>query len=65
MELSEGLPPHPGLGEPEQGYDEWFRAGVEEALADTSHGTPHNEVVADIAKVLRAAREARGLKASA
>jgi hypothetical protein len=29
------------VGEPEPGYDEWFRAGVEEALADTSPDTPH------------------------
>jgi hypothetical protein len=65
LELSEGLPPHPGLGAPEPGYEEWFRAGVEEALADTSRGIPHKEIVADIASVLRAAREAQRLKASA
>jgi len=33
------------VGEPEPGYDEWFRAGVEEALADTSPDTPHEEVM--------------------
>ena len=52
-------------GEPEPGYDEWFRAGVEEALADTSGDVPHEEVVKEIGNILRAAREAKGLKASA
>jgi hypothetical protein len=33
------------VGEPEPGYDEWFRAGVEEALADTSPDVPHEVVV--------------------
>jgi hypothetical protein len=50
-------------GEPEPGYDEWLRAGVEEALADTSQDTPHEEVTRDIANVLLAAREAHRLKA--
>jgi hypothetical protein len=53
------------VGEPEPGYDEWFRAGVEEALADTSPGIPHEEVVKNMAEVLRVAREGRKLKASA
>jgi hypothetical protein len=52
-------------GEPEPGYEEWFRAGVEEALADTSPGIPHEEVVKEMAELLRAAREAKKLKASA
>lgn len=52
-------------GEPEPGYEEWFRAGVEEALADTSPDTPHEVVVEEIAKLLRIAREAQRLKASA
>ena len=52
-------------GEPEPGYDEWFRAGVEEALADTSGDVPHEEVVKEIGNILRAAREAKRLKASA
>jgi hypothetical protein len=64
LELSDGLPPHPGLGEHEPGYEEWFRAGVEEALADTSKAIPHKDVVEDIANVLRAAREAQRLKPS-
>jgi hypothetical protein len=33
------------VGEPEPGYDEWFRAGVEEALADTSEDIPHEEAM--------------------
>jgi hypothetical protein len=52
-------------GEPESGYDEWFRAGVEEALADTSGDVPHEEVVKDIANILARAREGKRLKASA
>lgn len=51
-------------GEPEPGYDEWFRAGVEEALADKSPDVPHEEVVKEIGNLLRAAREKK-LKASA
>jgi hypothetical protein len=53
------------VGEPEPGYEEWFRAGVEEALADTSPDIPHEVVVEEIASLLRTAREARRLKASA
>ena len=53
------------VGEPEPGYDEWFRAGVEEALADTSPDIPHEVVVEEIANLLRTAREAQRLKASA
>jgi hypothetical protein len=53
------------VGEPEPGYDEWFRAGVEEALADTSPGIPHEEVVKEMAEVLRIARNNRKLQANA
>jgi len=52
-------------GEPEPGYDEWFRAGVEEALADTSPGTPHEVVMDEIHGILASARLARKLKESA
>jgi hypothetical protein len=52
-------------GEPEPGYDEWFRTGVEEAMADTSGDVPHEVVVKEIADLLRAARESQRLKASA
>jgi hypothetical protein len=53
------------VGEPEPGYEEWFRAGVEEALADTSPDIPHEVVVEEIASLLHNAREAQRLKASA
>lgn len=53
------------VGEPEPGYEEWFRAGVEEALADDSPGTPHEEVMQEIARLLHSAREAQKLKESA
>lgn len=53
------------VGEPEPGYDEWFRAGVEEALSDTSPDTLHEEVVKEIGGILRAARGARRQKVSA
>jgi hypothetical protein len=64
IELSADISLHPGLGKPEPGYEEWFRAGVEQALADSSDGISHHEVVSEIASVLRSAREAR-LKESA
>ena len=49
-------------GEPEPGYEEWFRASVEEALADTSPGIPHEEAM----KYLHdAIQKARRLKATA
>jgi hypothetical protein len=53
------------LEAPESGYDEWFHAGVEEALADTSPGISHEDVVEQIKKVLRSSREAKRYKASA
>ena len=53
------------VGEPEPGYDEWFRAGVEEALADDSPGIPHEEVMKEMAEFIRAARERHRLKANA
>jgi len=53
------------VGGSEPGYEEWFRASVEEALADTSPGIPHEEVVEEMANLIRAAREAKKLKASA
>jgi len=52
-------------GEPEPGYEEWFRASVEEALADDSPGIPHEEVMKETAEIIRAARERQRLKASA
>jgi hypothetical protein len=52
-------------GKPEPGYEEWFRAGVEEALAEDSPGTPHAEVMQEISEILRSARKAHRLKESA
>jgi hypothetical protein len=50
------------VGEPEPGYEEWFRTSVEEALADNSPGIPHEEAM----KYLHDAIEkARALKATA
>jgi hypothetical protein len=53
------------VGEPEPGYEEWFRAGVEEALADDSPGTPHEEVMRGVSEILRSARKTQRLKESA
>jgi hypothetical protein len=50
-------------GEPEPGYEEWFRAGVEEALADTSPGIPHEQAMKEFHEAIRRARE-RKLKAT-
>jgi hypothetical protein len=52
-------------GEPEPGYDEWFRKSVEEALADESPGLPHEQVEQEIGNILRRAREAKKPKESA
>jgi len=53
------------VGEPESGYDEWFRQGVEKALADTSPDIPHEQVEQEIGNILRGAREAKRLKETA
>ena len=53
------------VGDPEPGYDEWFRAGVEEALADDSGDIPHEQVMEEIGEILRSAREKHRLKESA
>lgn len=45
------------VGEPEPGYEEWFRAGVEEALADTSEGIPHEEMMKQFRKAIARARK--------
>ncbi|MGA7339479.1 MAG: hypothetical protein WBX18_02700 [Terracidiphilus sp.] len=46
-------------GEPEPGYEEWFRAGVEEALADTSPGAPHEQAMEEFQQMIRRARQDR------
>jgi hypothetical protein len=45
------------VGEPEPGYEEWFRAGVEEALADTSPDTPHEEAMKHFHNAILRARK--------
>jgi hypothetical protein len=50
------------VGEPEPGYEEWFRAGVEEALADTSGDVPHEEAMKQFHNAILRARK---LKATA
>jgi hypothetical protein len=52
-------------GPSEPGYDEWFRAGVEEALADESGDIPHEQVMEEIGKIIQSAREKQRLKESA
>jgi hypothetical protein len=44
------------VGEPEPGYHEWFRAGVEEALADTSGDVSHEEAMEHFHDAIRKAR---------
>lgn len=50
------------VGEPEPGYEEWFRTGVEEALADDSPGIPHEEAMKYLHEAIQ---KARRLKATA
>jgi hypothetical protein len=40
-------------------HDLWFRAQVEEALADTSPCIPHEEVMASVQRILKKHRDAR------
>jgi len=44
-------------GEPEPGYDEWFKVGVEEALADKSPGIPHKQAMEQFHEAIRRARK--------
>ena len=44
-------------GKPEPGYEEWFRAHIEEALADTSPGIPHEQVMREMDQLIRRAKE--------
>jgi hypothetical protein len=49
------------VGEPEPGYDEWFRAGVEEALADTSGYIPHEEAMEHFHNAILRARKMKAI----
>ena len=50
------------VGKPELGYEDWFRAGVEEALADKSPDIPHEVAMKQFHHAIRRARK---LKATA
>lgn len=43
-------------GEPEPGYEEWFQASVEEALADPSPGVPHEQAMKHFHDAIQKAR---------
>jgi predicted esterase len=45
--------------EAEQAYDTWFRAQVEEALAETGPGIPHEEAMARIRATIAKYTDAR------
>ena len=49
------------VGEPEPGYEEWFRAGVEEALADTSGDIPHEEAMKHFHNAILRARKMKAI----
>ncbi|RQS42799.1 stability determinant [Burkholderia sp. Bp8986] len=38
-----------------EAYDSWFRAKVQASLADTRPSVPHDQVMADIEAIIRAA----------
>lgn len=45
------------VGEAEPGYAEWFRAGVKEALADTSPDVPHEQAMEQFHHAIRRSRK--------
>lgn len=45
------------VGDSEPGYDQWFRKGVEEALADNSEDIPHEQAMDHFHKAIRRARK--------
>ncbi|MGA3034974.1 MAG: hypothetical protein ABSD70_16940 [Terracidiphilus sp.] len=48
------------IGEPEPGYEEWFRKGVEEALAvDGSEDIPHEEAMKQFHEAIQEARKTK------
>jgi len=48
------------IGEPEPGYEEWFRKGVEEALADDgSEDIPHEEAMKQFHEAIQEARKTK------
>lgn len=49
------------VGEPEPGYEEWFRAGVQEALADTSGDISHEEAMKHFHDAIVKARKLKAI----
>ncbi|MGA2050317.1 MAG: hypothetical protein ABSG96_21660 [Terracidiphilus sp.] len=47
------------VGEPEPGYEEWFRAGVEEVLPDDSGDIPHEEAMKHFHQSILRARKTK------
>jgi hypothetical protein len=47
------------VGDPEPGYEEWFRAGVEEALADESGDISHEEAMKEFHEAILRARKSK------
>ena len=45
------------VGEAEPGYNQWFREGVEEALADNSEDIPHEQAMEQFHQAIRRARK--------
>lgn len=45
------------VGEAEPGYDQWFRKGVEEALADNSEDVPHEQAMEQFHQAILRARK--------
>ena len=42
-----------------EAYDKWFRAQVEEALAETGPGIPHKQVMAEMQAIIDKHKNAR------
>jgi hypothetical protein len=45
------------FGEPEPGYEKWFRTGVEESLADNSEGVPHEDAMRQLHHAIQSKRK--------
>ncbi|HEY2642375.1 MAG TPA: hypothetical protein VGI56_01360 [Galbitalea sp.] len=51
-----------GTVEEAEAYDRWFRAKVEASLADTRPTIPHDQVMAEMEGIIRAAEQRRASK---
>ncbi|SEP48200.1 hypothetical protein SAMN02787149_1371 [Pseudomonas sp. Snoq117.2] len=47
-----------------EAYDRWFRAKVQASLADTRPNVPHDQVMADMESIIRAAEIKRAARRS-